>query len=51
MPLDELRSDRFLIGSAEDVAEDIRFRHRDELGVSDHMAFRVQWPGMPHLIS
>ena len=21
-------------------------RHRDELGV-DHMAFRVQWPGMP----
>ena len=45
MPLDELRSDRFLIGSAEDVAEDIR-RHRDELGV-DHMAFRVQWPGMP----
>lgn len=48
MPLDELRSDRFLIGSAEDVAEDIR-RHRDELGV-DHMAFRVQWPGMPQAL-
>ena len=48
MPLDELRSDRFLIGSAEDVAEDVR-RHRDELGV-DHMAFRVQWPGMPQAL-
>jgi alkanesulfonate monooxygenase SsuD/methylene tetrahydromethanopterin reductase-like flavin-dependent oxidoreductase (luciferase family) len=38
--------DRFIIGSAEHCAEEIR-RYRDELGV-DNLVLRMQHPGQPH---
>ena len=46
MPYEELAADRFLLGSPDDVAEDIQ-RYGRELGV-DYMIFRMQWPGMGH---
>ena len=41
---DDLARDRFVIGSPADVATGLR-RQADELGI-DHIAMRVQWPGM-----
>lgn len=43
---DELRAGRFIIGSPETAAAQIR-EHRDRLGI-DHLVVRVQWPGLPH---
>ena len=43
---DELRHDRFILGSPETVAAQIR-EHERRLGVTD-LVFRIQWPGMPH---
>ncbi len=46
MAYDELIRDRFLLGTPEEVAEQIlKFVHK--LGVN-HFIFGVQWPGMPH---
>jgi len=43
--LDELLKDRFLIGSADEVAEQLTVLGR-ETGVN-HVVMSVQWPGMP----
>ena len=43
---DELRRDRFILGSPETVIEELRGLER-RLGVTD-LCLRVQWPGMPH---
>ena len=43
---EELREGRFIVGSPETAAEQIR-QHRDRLGIT-HLVFRAQWPGMPH---
>ena len=45
VPYRELARDRFLLGSPEDVAGEIR-RYQRELGVNC-LIFRMQWPGMP----
>ena len=42
---DELAKDRFILGSVEEVVEQIDAQHR-RLGV-DHFIFRIWWPGMP----
>ena len=42
---DELRRDRFILGSPATVAAEIR-AHEQRLGVTD-LLFRVQWPGLP----
>lgn len=42
---DELARDRFILGSVEEVVEQIDAQHR-RLGV-DHFIFRIWWPGMP----
>lgn len=44
VPYRELARDRFLLGSPEDVAAEIR-RYQQELGVNC-LIFRMQWPGM-----
>jgi alkanesulfonate monooxygenase SsuD/methylene tetrahydromethanopterin reductase-like flavin-dependent oxidoreductase (luciferase family) len=41
---EELREGRFIVGSPETAAEQIR-QHRDRLGIT-HLVFRAQWPGM-----
>jgi len=43
---EDLREGRFIVGSPETAAEQIR-QHRDRLGIT-HLVLRVQWPGMPH---
>jgi alkanesulfonate monooxygenase SsuD/methylene tetrahydromethanopterin reductase-like flavin-dependent oxidoreductase (luciferase family) len=43
---EELREGRFIVGSPETAAEQIR-QHRDRLGIT-HLVFRAQWPGMSH---
>lgn len=45
LPFDELERDRFILGTPEHCAVEVR-RHADALGVN-HVIFRVQWPGMP----
>ena len=45
IPFEELARDRFLIGSPDDIANEIR-RYRDDLG-ANYIIFRMQWPGMP----
>ena len=45
IPFEELSRDRFLIGSPDDIADEIR-RYRDDLG-ANYIIFRMQWPGMP----
>jgi len=42
---DELRHDRFILGSPDTVVAQIR-EHEWRLGVTE-LCFRVQWPGMP----
>ena len=44
VPYQDLARDRFLLGSPEDVAQEM-LRYRDELGVN-FLIFRMQWPGM-----
>lgn len=44
-PFEQFRTDRFLIGSAQEILDDL-VRYRDTLGVN-HFIFRVQWPGLP----
>lgn len=46
VPYDELARDRFLIGTPDDVVEEVR-RYEERLGVN-WMVFRMQWPGMEH---
>jgi alkanesulfonate monooxygenase SsuD/methylene tetrahydromethanopterin reductase-like flavin-dependent oxidoreductase (luciferase family) len=43
---EELREGRFIVGSPETAAAQIR-QHRDRLGIN-HLVFRAQWPGMSH---
>ena len=45
VPYQDLARDRFLLGSPDDVAQEM-LRYRDELGVN-YLIFRMQWPGMP----
>ena len=45
VPYQDLARDRFLLGSPEDVAQEM-LRYQDELGVN-YLIFRMQWPGMP----
>jgi alkanesulfonate monooxygenase SsuD/methylene tetrahydromethanopterin reductase-like flavin-dependent oxidoreductase (luciferase family) len=42
---DELMTDRFLLGSPEEVAEQMLTLHRST-GIN-HLIMSVQWPGMP----
>lgn len=44
MPFDALARDRFILGSVDDVIQQIE-AHRDRLGVN-HFIFRIWWPGM-----
>ena len=44
VPYPDLARDRFLLGSPDDVAQEM-LRYRDELGVN-YLIFRMQWPGM-----
>ncbi len=44
IPYQDLARDRFLLGSPEDVAGEIR-RYERDLGVN-YLIFRMQWPGM-----
>ena len=45
IPFEDLARDRFLIGSPDDIADEIR-RYRDDLG-ANYIIFRMQWPGLP----
>jgi alkanesulfonate monooxygenase SsuD/methylene tetrahydromethanopterin reductase-like flavin-dependent oxidoreductase (luciferase family) len=45
MPFEDFVRDRFLIGDASFVKEEVA-RYREALGV-DHFIMRVQWPGLP----
>ena len=45
VPFQDLARDRFLLGSPDDVAQEM-LRYQDELGVN-YLIFRMQWPGMP----
>ena len=44
-PFEDLARDRFLIGSPDDIVEQVR-RYETELG-ANYMVMRMQWPGMP----
>ena len=44
VPYQDLARDRFLLGSTDDVAQEM-LRYRDELGIN-YLIFRMQWPGM-----
>ena len=44
VPYQDLARDRFLLGSPNDVVQEM-LRYRDELGVN-YLIFRMQWPGM-----
>jgi alkanesulfonate monooxygenase SsuD/methylene tetrahydromethanopterin reductase-like flavin-dependent oxidoreductase (luciferase family) len=45
LPFDELRDQRFIIGSPDDCVEQLRLYHK-RLG-ANHFLLRVQWAGMP----
>ncbi|MBM3942543.1 MAG: LLM class flavin-dependent oxidoreductase [SAR202 cluster bacterium] len=45
IPYRELARDRFLLGSPEEVVQEIQ-RYQQMLGVN-YLIFRMQWPGMP----
>jgi alkanesulfonate monooxygenase SsuD/methylene tetrahydromethanopterin reductase-like flavin-dependent oxidoreductase (luciferase family) len=45
LPFDELRDQRFILGSPEDCVEQLRLYHQ-RLG-ANHFLLRVQWAGMP----
>lgn len=44
IPFEDLATDRFLLGSPENIINDIK-RYKTELGVN-YPIFRMQWPGM-----
>ena len=44
VPYEDLAHDRFLLGSAKDIVDEIQ-RYSDELGIN-FLIFRMQWPGM-----
>ncbi|HIN05794.1 MAG TPA: LLM class flavin-dependent oxidoreductase, partial [Dehalococcoidia bacterium] len=44
VPYQDLAKDRFLLGSPDEVAQEM-LRYQDELGVN-YLIFRMQWPGM-----
>ena len=44
VPFEELAKDRFILGSVDDVIQQIQ-AHRDRLGIN-HFIFRIWWPGM-----
>ena len=44
VPYRDLARDRFLLGSPDDVAQEM-LRYQSELGVN-YLIFRMQWPGM-----
>ncbi len=44
VPYEELSRDRFLLGSPDDVAQEMQ-RYESELGAT-YLIFRMQWPGM-----
>ena len=44
VPFPDLAMDRFLLGSPDQVVQEIR-RYGEELGVN-YLIFRLQWPGM-----
>jgi hypothetical protein len=46
---DELSEDRFLLGSAADVADQLNLLNR-RLGVN-HLVASVHWPGMPNSLA
>ena len=46
VPYEELAKDRFLIGTSEDIINEIN-RYQNQLGVN-HLILRLQWPNMPH---
>ena len=45
VPFEDLARDRFLIGSPDDIVEEIR-RYQNDLG-ANYIIFRMQWPGLP----
>jgi len=45
VPYQDLARDRFLLGSPEEVVQEIK-RYEQTLGVN-YLIFRMQWPGMP----
>ena len=45
VPYQDLARDRFLLGSPDDVVNEM-LRYQDDLGVN-YLIFRMQWPGMP----
>ena len=49
LPFDELTRDRFLIGSPDEVAEQMLRLHR-ATGIN-HLIMSVQWPGMPQSLA
>ena len=44
IPYKDLAKDRFLLGSPEQIVEEIQ-KYQNRLGV-DYLIFRMQWPGM-----
>ena len=44
VPFEQLSQDRFLIGSPEDIVQEVK-SYEDRLGIS-HLILRLQWPGM-----
>ena len=46
VPFEELCRDRFIIGTPDDVVQEIT-RYKEKLGVN-HVIFRMQWPSMDH---
>ncbi len=44
IPYQDLAKDRFLLGSPDQIVEEIQ-RYERELGVN-YLIFRMQWPGM-----
>ena len=44
VPFEDLARDRFLIGSPDDIVDEIR-RYESELG-ANYIIFRMQWPGL-----
>ena len=45
VPYQDLARDRFLLGSPDEVVNEM-LRYQDDLGVN-YLIFRMQWPGMP----
>jgi len=46
IPFEQLAKDRFMLGSPEEIVEEIK-SYEENLGIT-HMFFRMQWAGLPH---